>query len=44
VPILPRKDSMRVDAQELIISAAAVDRKETQKETSARPEDGQRIA
>lgn len=41
VPVLPRKDPMRFDAEKM---ARAADRKETQKETSVPPEDHQRIA
>lgn len=44
VPLLPRMDAMRFDAEEMAASARAADRKETQKETRQRPEDRQRIA
>jgi hypothetical protein len=35
---------MRFDAGKMVATARAADRKETQKETPARPEDHQRIA
>ena len=44
VPVLPRKDAMRFDAGKMVATARAADRKVTQKETPARPEDHQRIA
>ena len=44
VPILPRKDLMRFDAEAMVASAQAADRKETKKETSSPPEDRQHIA
>jgi hypothetical protein len=44
VPLLPRQDAIRFDAEEMVASAQADDRKETQKETRPQPEDRQRIA
>ena len=44
IPILPRKDPMRFDAEEMVASAMAADRKEAKKETNPPAEDRQRIA
>jgi hypothetical protein len=44
VPLLPRLDAIRFDAEERVASAQAADRKETQGETRPKPEDHQRIA
>ena len=44
VPLLPRPDPMRFDAQEMVASAQAADRKETGKDTPVQPEDRKRIA
>ena len=44
IPNLPRKDPMRFDAEEMVASAMAADRKEAKKETNPPAEDRQRIA
>ena len=44
VPILPRKDPMRFDAEAMMASARAADRQEATKETSPSSEDRQHIA
>jgi hypothetical protein len=44
VPLMPRMDAIRFDAEEMVASARAADRKETQKETQERPDKRQRIA
>ncbi|HMK31731.1 MAG TPA: hypothetical protein VK473_18755 [Terriglobales bacterium] len=44
VPVLPRKDPMHYDAEAMVASAIAADRKEATKETAAHADDHQHIA
>ena len=44
VPLLPRKEPMKFDAEAMVASARAADRGEARKETSVQPSNHQRIA
>lgn len=44
VPLLPRMDAMRFDAERMVATARAADRGESRKETHKQAEDQQRIA
>ena len=44
VPLLPRMESLQFDAEAMVASVRAADRKETQKETQEHTESRQRIA